>query len=233
MSLHRFEFHPYFKATSNMDEGKVRFENAVIDARPAFQRFYEQCIEAYHQRFDSELAVLDVFEALPDKQNITPEYRKAMRKHGAAAWTHSTVSERNGSALLQQSAELIESLLFELTGKTKPIGGGIITHGIIFDEALKACGNYTRHRAEWVLVDRANAALDPRQYESLRVVAQLIETKPPAGPKDSLDILLQWPEPMRMCLFSLSDLYLQPRRPYAYFEKSLIGCGHEIIDRRW
>lgn len=231
--IRAMSLHPYYKATPNIGEAKTRFTNEVFHARPAFRPFYEQCIEAYNVQFNSELAAIDVFHALTDPQNMSPDERDAMRKHGADAWAHSTLSERNASGLLQQAAEVLEALLFELTHNTKPIGAGVVTHGVAFDEALKACGNYTRHRAEWVLVDRANATLEKKQYESAKVIAQLIDREPPVSPKQSLQTVLLWPEPMRMCLYSLCDLYEQSKRPYAYFEQCLIDCGHAIIELRW
>jgi hypothetical protein len=229
----RFVHHPWFLVTRDLAEAKQRFASEVRYARPAFQQFYDGCLRAYGSGFEAQLSALDVFEAMPDKSNINDEHRNALRGVSDAIVFHSTVAERNAGALLQQSAELIEALLYEVTGSIKPIHAGLNRFGVHLDDALKACGNYTRHKAEWLLKGRLIKELSKDQECSLSTIAQLLSKKrlPPLQHHEILYIVFSEQEPMRACLFSICEIDPNLRQTYDYFENALTECGTEILER--
>jgi hypothetical protein len=223
---------PWFTA-SDAQFAKGRFAQEVLTARAAFEQYYDLCREAFDRRSRTELDSLDLHAGMtePDYHDVSKEL--AFKRLAHESMRASTVAERHAGALLQQASEIVEALVGELTDNTKPVGAGRTMHGVSFDDALKACGNFTRHKAEWARSGRLSRELKQMQLTSIRAIGKLLTHDAGCADARAFEAVLYAREPMRQCLFTLAGLDADQRRPYKLFEADLIELGSDIVDRCW
>jgi hypothetical protein len=223
-----------FAVTEDPIHAKSQFCQTLVNHRPALKILYDGVLEQNKSSSEFAWRSTELNKTLREKDPGDISMILEMKRHARGYIDASGASEDLAGALLLTLDEIVESLIIELTGdRSKFLGLGSVINGVAIGDAVKACGNYVRHKSEWALYMSRRQLLESHQETSIRYLARLISHDHSVDDSILIRRFFGHTDHMRESLFEIAGLYQYPEQEYAHLEELLIDLGSTIIDYYW
>jgi len=224
----------WFVASDDPEQTKRQFRHILVNHRPALEILFNEC-RAAHKRGDDAVSSSSIIAVDLGNQDEDPDLTKTiqMKRQLRDYSSCLTMAEVYAGSLLLHLDEIVQSLVIELTHHTRWIGVGELFYGIPLSDALKACGNFVRHKTPWTLQMSRRGTVDEVAVKSLwRLGALLTEH----SERDHVELsreVFRYDEHMRRCVFIIAGVYQDWSASYQKLEDRMIKLGSDIVDAKW
>jgi hypothetical protein len=224
----------WFVTSDDPEHTKRQFAQIVVSHRPALEILYNEC-RAAHKRGDDAVSSSSSIALELGNQDVDPNLMKTiqLKRHLREYGSSLTMAEVFAGSLLLHLDEIVQSLVIELTHHTHWLGVGELFYGIPLSDALKACGNFVRHKTAWTLQMSRRGTLDAPSVKSLWRLGALLTEHPDRDHVDLSHEVFRYDEHMRRCVYTFADLYQDRSASYQRLEDRIVKLGCDIIDAKW
>ena len=169
----------WFVTSDDPEYTKRQFGHILVNHRPALEILFNEC-RAAHTRGNDAASNSSIIALESGNQDEDPDLTKTiqMKRHLKDYSSSLTMAEVYAGSLLLHLDEIVQSLVIELTHHNRWIGVGELHNGIPLSDALKACGNFVRHKTVWTLQMSRRGTLDELPVKSLWRLGALLTEHP-------------------------------------------------------